>query len=214
MNETLGPRTIDITGKQFGRFTVISYCGKVRGITTWKCRCECGQMRVVQRGNLFRPNASCGCYRKENISKIKKTHGMGKTRPYRIWANMINRCSNPKSNRSESYSLKGIHVCKKWLTFNGFWGEMKNGYSDSLSLERLDNDLGYNKTNCIWATDKIQQRNKDSTRWVTVKGRRECLSAWSEISGVDVRLIHKRLKKGWQPKRAIFEQPRKYTKKL
>ncbi len=155
-------RFVNLVGKRFGRFTVMSYFGKMGFNPLWNCVCDCGEKRVVQRGNLFRPNPSCGCYRRENVSRIKKVHGMRHSRPYKIWSNMKNRCSNPKCNRSHIYHNRGITYCQQWETFSGFWKDMASGYDDHLTLERKDNDKGYDADNCCWATYSQQAKNRRS----------------------------------------------------
>lgn len=156
------PRFKNLTGLRFGRFTVISYAGhRSPTVSAWNCVCDCGNSRVVQGGNLkTHPNISCGCFRRENTSNLKKIHGMRNARPYRIWAGMKSRCTNPDTNRSHIYFSRGIRYCEHWNTFQGFWGDMKDGYKSHLTLERKNNDLGYSKENCKWATYKEQANNR------------------------------------------------------
>jgi hypothetical protein len=171
---TLNHHFEDLTGKRFGRFTVLSLAGKPKRAWLWNCRCDCGSLRKVPRGNLVRSNPSCGCYRHDNLITIKTIHGMRRTRPYRIWANMKSRCINPNSNRSHIYFERGIRVCPEWQTFAGFWRDMEKGYESHLTIERKDNSLGYNKTNCIWATYSQQARNR---RKPEARGERRAATA-------------------------------------
>ena len=159
------PKFVDLSGSKFGRLKVIAYAGKRSPTNSlWRCLCECGKVILVQRGNIFRKNASCGCYRRENLSKIKRIHGMRNTRQYRIWAGMKTRCTNPKSNRSHIYYERGISYDPKWKNFTGFWSDMKNGYRNDLTLERKNNNLGYSKSNCKWATYKEQANNRRNNK--------------------------------------------------
>ena len=84
---------------------------------------------------------------------------MRKTRQYNIWNNMKMRCLNPRNKKYNIYGARGITVCDKWLSFSGFWEDMSEGYDDSLTLERIDSDSNYEKSNCKWATYSEQNYN-------------------------------------------------------
>jgi len=96
---------------------------------------------------------------------MHERHGMRDSRLYNIWSKMRNRCNNPNNERYEDYGGRGITVCKEWNeTFIYFWNwALANGYSDTLTLERKDNNLGYNPKNCKWATYKEQNKNRRPT---------------------------------------------------
>jgi hypothetical protein len=155
-------RFIDLTGRKIGRYTVLEYAGRVIGNTLWKCRCQCGQERIVRRGNLMRPNSSCGCYRVDFCKANHTKHGMRDTRPYSIWSSMISRCYHRGTEKTKrTYQDRGITVCDEWrASFQKFWEDMSNGYSDELTIDRKNNDLGYSKENCRWATYKEQAANR------------------------------------------------------
>ena len=91
----------------------------------------------------------------------KPRHGMSHTRIYRIWVDMRSRCRNPNANFYPIYGGRGITVCDEWQTFETFYNwAISNGYSDSLTIDRIDNDKGYSPDNCRWATQHEQSMNK------------------------------------------------------
>lgn len=104
---------------------------------------------------------SCGCYQKRRASETHKTHRLRSTRLYDIWANLKRRVSNPKDKKYSDYGGRGITMCDEWLDIQNFYDwAMSNGYSDELSLDRIDNDGGYSPENCRWTTITIQNRNQ------------------------------------------------------
>lgn len=150
-------KLIDLVGVKFSRLTVISRgVSSTRGDARWDCRCECGNTKLVA-GNHLRNKAivSCGCYRED----AKKTHGRHRSATYTAWGNMVQRCSNPNNGGYKDYGGRGIAVCDRWYSFENFYSDMGDA-EYSLTLERVDNDLGYCKDNCKWATPTEQALNK------------------------------------------------------
>lgn len=133
-------------------------------------------------------------------------HGMRSEKIYSVWAGMIERCRNPKNKRYKHYGGRGIGVCERWAnSFVSFFSDM--GYPPSgLTLERKDNNKGYYKRNCKWATHKEQSRNRTSNRIIEYKGQRKSLIDWSEILGFDYDLIYVRLYRDESPESA-FHRP-------
>ena len=118
-----------------------------------KCKCPlCGN--IVERTKIqCIQGKSCGCKGKGHASK---KHGMSKTRQYKIWEDMKKRCDNKNSKCYHRYGERGITYDPKWKTFEGFWKDMEDGYSDNLTIDRIDNNGDYTKKNCQWIN---QQEN-------------------------------------------------------
>lgn len=196
-------RLIDLTGKRFGRLTVIKRLSEKNGSPTWLCLCDCGNMKVIG-GNFLRngTSTSCGC--------LVKIHGGTKSRLYHIWLGMKSRCYNPKNYRFDDYGNRGITVCDKWkYNFNAFskWAK-ENGYRDDLSIDRIDNNGNYCPENCRWATPKEQANNRRNNLFITYKGERHTLSEWALILNMSFStLAHRLYKNHWTVEKAFSTPP-------
>lgn len=124
-------------------------------------------------------------------------------RPYSVWRSMMKRCYRPTNDNYESYGGKGIVVCDNWKNFNGFWKDMASGYSDFLTIDRIDNNKNYEKDNCRWSTPKQQANNRTSSRLFTLDGVTMNVSQWCESLGVDRKVVFARLWRGWEFERAL-----------
>lgn len=200
-------------GDKFNRWTVISAEPIMKGGGRyWLCRCDCGKEKMV-RGSVLRSGASksCGCLTREMNIDRNTTHGMFGTRPYSAWHNLKDRCNNPNYHQYARYGGRGITYDPKWETFEGFWEDMQDGYSDELSLDRIDNDGNYCKENCKWSTRKEQMNNKTDNHYITYDGRTQTMTQWARELGMKDHTLSNRLCKGWGIERA-FTQPIKTTK--
>lgn len=106
---------------------------------------------------------SCGCYKKQVIKNgANKKHNLCNTRIYKIWRNLKNRILNPKYKKYKYYGGRGISICDEWKNdFMPFYDwSMSNGYSDELSIDRIDNNGNYEPSNCRWSTQTMQNRNQ------------------------------------------------------
>lgn len=160
------PISIDLTGYRFGRLLVIkNNIQKIGRMYKCLCLCDCGKKKAIYKCVLRDGRAnSCGCLNKELSSTRLKTHGLSKQPFHIVWVNMIQRCTNEKYPQYMDYGGRGIRVCERWLDFNNFYNDMYLSYNENLELDRIDNNKGYYKENCRWATIKINQRNKRSTK--------------------------------------------------
>ena len=191
-------KVIDLSGKTFGRLTVIgrngSYKHKNGSEAKWLCQCSCGNRVTVLSSSLRAGRTqSCGCYMREiNTSKATK-HNLCGTRIYNIYHNMLARCYNKSNKCYKTYGKRGITVCNEWLKdFQNFaeWAE-KSGYQNSLTIERKDVNKGYSPENCIWIQNKDQAKNKTSTHFVIFEGERMCLSELAYRVGISRPTIRK-----------------------
>lgn len=179
----------DITGKRFGRWTVIKKDKKIGRIQTYFCQCDCGNTSIIPQSNLTTGKTkSCGCLQKELLSKRVKKHGMRNSRLYDIHANMKSRCYNKNNPRYASYGGRGISICDEWLNPNsGFenfhnWA-MANGYSDELTIDRMNVNGDYCPDNCRWSDQETQKNNQRKTVWVEIKGIKKSLKQWTNFMG-------------------------------
>lgn len=125
------------------------------------------------------------------------THGMAKTRLYRCWIDMKQRCEWGKHKEYHRYGGRGISVCNEWKTFESFmvWA-MSNGYEDNLTIERIDNNKGYTPENCRWATRHEQSHNTNRNVMLTYNGETKCLSEWSRQIGLSPCTVKERIDRG------------------
>lgn len=199
-------------GKKYGRLFTLEETR--RGIhLCYKCRCDCGNTLVVRSSQLAtRHTQSCGCLKKEMMVARNTIHGCcirkNRTPAYDTWANMIQRCHNPKTKRFQNYGGRGITVCEKWrISFADFLNDMGNPPSDRHSIERLDNDKGYFKSNCVWATDEEQANNKRTNRFITFRKQTKTVAQWTRELGFKTHLIRDRLRYRWPLELAMSLPP-------
>lgn len=204
--------SLDMIGNRYGRLTVIRDSGeRRRGETLWLCHCDCGNS-VVLRGSSLRGgnNRSCGCLRDESQKTRSITHGCTGTRLYHIWNNMIQRCYQPHNKRWDCYGERGIRVCDEWRDFGNFqkWA-LENGYSDDLTIDRIDNDGNYEPSNCRWADVGTQANNKSTNHYLEHKGKKLTLTQLARAIGMSPKTLSTRLCRGWSVERALNTPIRK-----
>lgn len=184
-------RRPDLTGQQFGRLTVIEFEG-LRGMNrAWRCICECGTEATAITSRLTGGRTrSCGCL----VSENNITHGLSKTPTYRSWKAMVHRVQDTGRHDSQYYAGRGITVCARWLEFESFLADMGER-PEGMSIDRTDNDRGYEPGNCRWATKLEQMRNRSNTRTLEVDGRTKTIKEWAEATGISYFALYNRVKK-------------------
>lgn len=125
-------------------------------------------------------------------------HGLSRTRIYRIWQNMMDRCVNKSRHNYYLYGGNGISVCDEWKDdFVEFYNwSIENGYSDELSIDRIDSKGNYEPNNCRWVNDEIQANNKKSTIMIDYKGEVKNLTEWCKEFELEYNTINRLMKRG------------------
>ena len=163
------PKKIDLTGQCFSRLIVLEEAPRKQGHTSyWICKCDCGNVTKPIAMSALKSGAtrSCGCLNKKmtkerNKQPRKKKHGLIQTRIYRTWADMKARCSNSNANNYKYYGGRGIKVCDEWHKFVPFYEwAMANGYTDNLTIDRIDVNGNYEPSNCRWVSMAEQVKNR------------------------------------------------------
>lgn len=192
----------ELVGQRFGRLTVLGeaerYRPNTRGsLRRWLCRCDCGAERVVFQNALTSGvTVSCGCYNKEAVIRAGTKHGGFRSPEYGPWNKMLDRCRNPNSNAYANYGGRGIRVCEKWLSFEGFLEDMGPRPTRRHQLDRIDVNGDYCKANCRWATPDLQMRNTRRNRLFTHEGMTLTLMDWAKIYGIHYNTLAARLNLG------------------
>lgn len=182
---------IDLAGKKFGLWSVISCAGTKEGSKRirWNCVCACGTEATVIGENMrYNISKSCGCSHqtkafKENARRKSTRHAGKGTLTYRTWISMRSRCLNSNDDHWKDYGGRGITVCVTWndfVTFLHDMGERPKGHS----LERLDNNAGYSAENCTWADPETQARNRRNTQFITICGKRKSIAEALDEYGI------------------------------
>lgn len=190
----------DITGQKFGYWTVLGrdYDYHSPKHAKWICRCECGTVKSVFKTTLLSGRSkSCGCHSADNLKGINATHGLSDTRIYHTWSSMKRRCSPKSHNDRKIYYDRGIKVCDEWASdFMAFYEwAMSNGYNDTLSIDRIDNDGDYSPSNCRWVAIEKQQSNKRNNINVEYNGKVYDLHALCRLLDFPYKTAHRRFQR-------------------
>lgn len=209
--------SIDLIGSKFGKLTVIglgAYYVSPKGakVKQWECRCDCGNITLANTTQLrCGKKMSCGCFQREKAAEDRKTHGMYGSRLYHIHSSMVQRCTNPNNEDFCNYGGRGIAICKEWLVFENFkeWA-LTNGYSEKLTIDRIDVNGNYDPFNCRWASSKKQNNNRRNNRMLSFNGETHTMAEWADIIGIRYDVLASRiLNHKWSVERALTQEVRK-----
>lgn len=204
-------KSIDLIGQRFTRLVVVSRAeNDGRGEARWHCICDCGNAATQNSKNLRRGLVrSCGCLRREQATAMGaagRTHGMTASSEYRIWRGAVKRCHDPDCPAYRNYGARGIHVAQEWRTnFKAFFDHIGPRPSSDYTLDRIDNDRGYEPGNVRWATYETQGNNRRTNHIVTVDGVDMTLAQAIRIKGQKSNVVRQRLAIGWNIERALNE---------
>ncbi len=197
-------RPEDLIGKRFGRLTIESVILDRRSRVV--CKCDCGKMTTPFYGDLIRakyPTKSCGCFARDNYGKQNIIHGMSsggfKRSILGIHSTMLQRCYDKNCRGYKRYGGRGITVCDRWRFGEGKLGGLQCFMIDmgdrptGFTIERKNNNLGYSKANCAWATYREQANNRSSNVVVEFNGKKQTAAQWSREFGIGFSTLRKRL---------------------
>lgn len=210
----------DYSGNTYGNIEVLEKTDKrKRGYFVYKCRCKkCGRVfeniisNYLRRAKLGINTMTCGCY-DPHFGNFYK-NGLSNTRLRYIYDNMKSRCYNQNNKEYKYYGARNIKICSEWLDKeNGFenfynWA-MSNGYSEDLSIDRIDVNGNYEPSNCRWATFQEQISNRTNTIKFEYNGITKTLTEWAREYKIPIVTLRTRLTRGWTIDRALNEKPHK-----
>lgn len=198
---------INLIGKRFGRLVVLQELEPIKKHRRWLCKCDCGKTASIFQTCLTSGNTrSCGCLVGETAKRVHTTHGENNknSRLHSIWCGMLGRCRNTNNNRFSDYGGRGITVCEDWLDYSTFkeW-VVNNGYSDTLTLDRINVNGNYEPNNCKWSTNIEQQNNMRSNVLIEYCGETLTLAQWSRRLNIRYGTLVNRRARGWSVERML-----------
>lgn len=210
-------KALDLTGQKFNRLTVLKRVENNKyGCSQWLCKCDCGKEKIILGNNLVRNiTRSCGCLQRERViisNQIHNTiHGHCKdkkqSKTYHAWNDIVQRCTNPNSNNYKNYGKRKITICDRWNPKKG--GSFKNFFEDvgeipeGLTIDRINNNKGYDPSNWQLATIYQQSRNKRSNINIPYKGKIWVLNDLAKEHHIHKDTLRYRLKIGLSIEEAL-----------
>jgi hypothetical protein len=203
-------RVIDLSGKRFGRLSVLMYSHSFNRRKYWVCKCDCGK-DVLSYTNLLLSGKvrSCGCLAIELKLKRSLKHGLATknrtTSDYDIWCHIKARCFNKNEKSYKHYGGRGITMCDEWKNdFYAFYSYMGARPSNIHTVDRINTNGNYEPGNCRWATQKEQQNNRRNNHIIEYDGVSLTISQWSEKINIKQPTIRRRLKMNWSAEKTLL----------
>lgn len=176
-----------MVGQRIGRLVVVGEVARRRSANgrprrVFLCRCDCGTEKELVGEHIRSGHVqSCGCFRREELARIRTTHGqggrrvdgarVGRTSEFNSWCSMRRRCEDERSRDFKYYGGRGIKVCDRWReSFENFLADMGPKPDAKYSIDRINNDGNYEPENCRWTTQSEQVRNR---RFLGMKRRKK-----------------------------------------
>ena len=186
-------RLVDLTGKKFGRLTVIRRANCNNKHACWECRCSCGNPNTVVVSSDFLKSGhtkSCGCIHRECARQVGLSNTKWNPLEKRIlnhFDSMYKRCYNKNAPEYRNYGARGIYICNEWMEDRCRFVDwaLKNGFKPGLTIDRINNDGPYAPWNCRWVDDYVQNNNKRTNHVIEVNGVAHTIAEWQRLSGIN-----------------------------
>lgn len=193
----------DMAGVKINFLTGIRAVKNLGGRYIWLWKCDCGaelETRISSVTRKINPQKSCRkCFYGRNT-----THGKSKSKEFYAWRGMLSRCSNVNDEAYPNYGGRGILVCTRWAnSFQNFLDDMGTAPSKSHSIDRINNELGYSKENCRWATPSEQVRNRRISVRIEFNGLKLLLPEWADIVKIKYRVLYARYRRNWAAEKIL-----------
>jgi len=192
-------KTINLIGLKNGSLEVVSIHSRMNGQIHWSCKCSKCDGETVYSSGTIRNTKRATALECQHCGHRKQTHGYTGTAIHNVWRNMLGRCTNQSHPQWLDYGGRGIAVCDRWMTFLNFLEDMGIAPFDGASIDRVNNDEGYSKSNCKWSTSLEQihnQRPKKNTVWVLLDGEPCSQPNAARILGVPYGTLQSKVKRG------------------
>lgn len=184
-------------GRSYARWTVVTFAFAKPPHKYYLCRCECGAEKSVQINSVVGGyTQSCGCLRREVARRVNTKHGLCAHPAYNAWSGMKKRCENPNAAFYKHYGGRGITVCDEWQEFQVFWNDMGSSWVAGLTIDRIDVNGNYEKSNCKWSTKLEQGQNKRNSLILETPWGRMTQAAAARAAGISTGSLVRRIKAG------------------
>lgn len=201
-------------GQKYGKLTIIKEVSPIGNKRRILCKCDCGNIKEYSMDRVIHGRTqSCGCLRNEMFLTHRNNNGTSvypkeatDSKLYKIWNSMKCRCYTVSSGAYFKYGAKGIRMCDEWKNdFMAFYNwALANGYSDELTIDRIDYRGNYEPSNCRWADIRTQANNKSNVRKYEYNGELHTMTEWSEIMNINYGALWERLNVlGWSIEKAL-----------
>jgi len=192
----------NLVGQKFNRLTVMRFEGKNKNRQSiYLCKCDCGKELMVLGYTLKNNHTkSCGCLKLQKLTR----HGYSRSKIYNVWHDIVQRCNNKNNCNYKYYGGRGVSVCDRWLKFENFLEDMGEPPTNKHEIDRIENDLGYHKENCRWATRKNNNRNKSNNRLIHFQNKDWCFAELAEVYNICPNTLRHRLNKGLSIEQSIL----------
>jgi hypothetical protein len=194
--------SVALTGLIVGQWTVIGLSTVTRfGKRHWVVECTCGNLSRALEGDLLKEKTTRCTECRQKLLRVENPTKTDKV--YHVWCSMKRRCHNPNSKDYPRWGGRGIKVCQRWRDSYAAFCEDMGPRPEGCSLDRIDNDGDYCPENCRWASSEAQSKNKRNNVWFDIDGRQMCLTEACAHYGIPATTYYERIKKGWEPQKAI-----------